>query len=467
MSETLPGLPTIDPDPELERALADYEAWCLARSTDEAPDPRIVSTDISSAPPDSHLMRLLETLDVGSATDADLLHAIAAWERITAFVAARQLRLIAAFARRRPDRSTELDHRLLGPDAEPLRGPDGVPEVDSTAADELALELRIASRSAEQRLALALRLRHRLPRTLRQLESGTVSFAHARAIADETEQLSRPAADIVEQRAIDRVGTKTASQWRRSIKRIVDRVDASAARRRRKAAHGARLVDVIPYAGGVAGLHATLGAAEAQAIYCRLDQLARGRKAAGDQRTLDQLRADALVDAVLHGAGQAAKPLITITMTADTAAGHSEDAAHLDGYGPIDAEYARVLAASGTWRRITTDNGIPVSVSKRYRPPQAIRDLMTARHPYCAFLTCQTPSARCDFDHVDAHAAGGETSVANAAPECRRHHRTKHHPDWSVRRLNDGTIEWTTPAGRSYRQPPGHPDDELPTVPAG
>lgn len=213
----------------------------------------------------------------------------------------------------------------------------------------------------------------------------------------------------------------------------------------------------MPYSDGLAGLHAELGAADAIAVFNRIDQCARTAKSDGDQRSLDQLRADALVQLVLHGAGPAGRPLISVAMSAATATGLSNEPAELDGYGPIDADYARAIAGSGMWRRLTTDEdtGAVTGVGRKYRPPKALRDLVAARHPYCVFPTCSTPSDRCDFDHIQSYAGGGETRVSNAAPECKRHHRTKHHPRWRVRRRGDGSIEWAIPADRVHVQSAG------------
>jgi len=50
--------------------------------------------------------------------------------------------------------------------------------------------------------------------------------------------------------------------------------------------------------------------------------------------------------------------------------------------------------------------------------------------------------------------AGGRTCLCNAGPKCRRDHRLKQDPRWTVGQLPDGTFRWTTPTGRHYTTEP-------------
>ena len=85
---------------------------------------------------------------------------------------------------------------------------------------------------------------------------------------------------------------------------------------------------------------ALLPAAQAQLLYDRVDGAAR-LAPADDHRTMDQLRADALVNAVLHGtdgelpAVQGHQPAINVTVALSTLVGQDEEPGWLDGYGPI------------------------------------------------------------------------------------------------------------------------------------
>jgi hypothetical protein len=44
--------------------------------------------------------------------------------------------------------------------------------------------------------------------------------------------------------------------------------------------------------------------------------------------------------------------------------------------------------------------------------------------------------------------------MCNGGLKCRRDHRLKQDPRWTVDQLPDGTFRWTTPTGRQYTTEP-------------
>lgn len=132
----------------------------------------------------------------------------------------------------------------------------------------------------------------------------------------------------------------------------------------------------------------------------------------------------------------------------------------------------------GTWRRILTDpvTGAPVDYGTTvYRPPAALRDLVVTRTPICGCPSCLRPAHRGDLDHRERHnpsAGTGPTNERDLDAYCRRHHRTKHTPGWSVHQGDDGTLTWTSPSGHTWTQEapaiaepilqPSDPDEPLP-----
>jgi len=102
-----------------------------------------------------------------------------------------------------------------------------------------------------------------------------------------------------------------------------------------------------------------------------------------------------------------------------------------------------------------------------YRPTDAQQRFLRARDRRCRFPGCRTPAARCDLDHNDPYPAGA-TSCDNRCCLCRHHHRLSHQaPGWTMHRLPDGGLEWTTPSGdRITTHPPryGTDDDLAPTT---
>ncbi|PZS02394.1 MAG: HNH endonuclease [Pseudonocardiales bacterium] len=385
--------------------------------------------------PGGWILDLLCVEPLASLDDDGVLDRIEALERIRSLLDAEQSVALADFARRRA-RVSHADR--CGADV----------------GDEVALALRIAPRTADRRVDVAVQLTERLPATLSAMGRGRATLSKARVLLEETDQLSAADAAAVESAVIEGAADMTPGQLRRRAARAAIRIDAEAAARRRKQAETGRAVWVEPDACGMATLGASLCAADAVGIYELLDRSARAARTAGDQRTLDQLRADLLVQAIGGGVVRASRPLVQIVLPADAVTDDAAPPAELVGYGPIDHDLAREIVATGAWQRLLTDpaTGTITDVGRtRYRPPAALADLVRARGRACAFPTCQQPAARCDLDHRRPWSAGGATNAQNLWPLCGRHHSVKDgSAGWSCALRRDGAITWTTPVGRVY-----------------
>jgi Domain of unknown function (DUF222) len=382
------------------------------------------------------------TVAGGAALTADqCLEAIAGWEKVIACAQAAQLREIARFAALRPGR-------------EPGTG-------TALAADEIAVELQWTRVAANNRLALAQTLTDRLPSTLAALAQGQIDLRKAQAVCEETGALSDEQAQAVSSHVLARAADRdvsTISWWRTTLRRQVIRVDPAGADRRHQQHTAERRVVLTPYPEGMAELSALLPAPQAQAIYATLDVLARRAKTAGDDRSMDQRRADCLTDLLLDhhrsGRGPGMNVQVRVTVAASTLLGLDELPAELAGYGPITAQVARQLAADATWRRLLTDpvSGTLLDYGNRtYRPPQALADHVRTRDQYCVFPGCRHPAEKCDLDHSTAHGEGGPTADTNLGPQCRHHHNNKTHHGWTVTQSAPGVFDWISPAGRHYR----------------
>ena len=93
-------------------------------------------------------------------------------------------------------------------------------------------------------------------------------------------------------------------------------------------------------------------------------------------------------------------------------------------------------------------------------PPAWMRDLVTLRDGHCVFPGCNVDARRCDLDHtipyapIDQGGPPGQTSPANLACLCRRHHRLKTFTGWDYQRAGPGTYHWTNPHGLTYESRP-------------
>jgi hypothetical protein len=98
--------------------------------------------------------------------------------------------------------------------------------------------------------------------------------------------------------------------------------------------------------------------------------------------------------------------------------------------------------------------------TRAYQPSAALRHLINTRDRTCSFPGCRRPARQCDDDHTLPHDQGGRTCECNMSPLCRRHHAAKQAPGWHLEQPRPGTLQWTTPSGRtSTVTPPPYPLD--------
>jgi hypothetical protein len=384
----------------------------------------------------------LDRIDPAALSAAERVDLLAVLEEQRRWFEAAQVRVLAAIQER--------DSSKLG-----------------LAQESVSLALQVPLRTAQGKLAQARTLVSELPKTLAAMARGSISGEHARALAEAVWQLPNDPAltTALEQAVLPPLlegRCVTVSQFRQRVRRAAIRLDPVTAEERHQRALADRTVSYLPGEDGMASLSVSLGAPEAQLIYTRLTAAAT-LLPAHDPRTMDQKRADLLVDAVLSGlpveglpALQGRRPAIQVVVSADTLLGLDDQPAQLTGYGPITAQTARRLAAdeSGTWRRLLTDpdTGALLDISEhRYRPAQRLRDFVSARDDVCAFPTCNQPGYRCEYEHIEPFTHGGPTCRCNGALACRRHNLCKRPNDgWNYRRNRDGSFTWTSSTGHRY-----------------
>jgi hypothetical protein len=338
------------------------------------------------------------------------------------------------------------------------------------AQESVSLALQVPLRTAQGKLAQARTLVRELPDTLGAVSRGAISGEHARVVAEAVWRLPDDTAlpSALEAAVLPPLldaGCVTVPQFRQRVRRAAMALDPVTAEERHQRALADRTVGYVPGDDGMASLPVVLGAPEAQLIYTRLTAAATLLPAT-DPRTMDQKRADLLVDAVLSGIPadglpvlQGRRPSINVVVSADTLLCLDDQPAHLTGYGPITAESARRLAAeeSGTWRRLLTDpdSGALLDISAdRYKPAQRLRDFVSARDDVCAFPTCNQPSYRCEYEHTTPYSEGGSTCRCNGALACRRHNQCKLDTGWGYARNPDGSFTWTSGTGHRYTSIP-------------
>lgn len=457
--------------------------------------------------PSSTLLAELEQLpEEAIDNDFDAVEVVAHWDRLEALCAARKRLAAAALARR-----DQMAHGLAGLDRlrkKDARGRGVVVSNPCIAGDEIAMRIGITRRAARRLINSGQVMRHVGIPTREAFEAGKISAVKADMILDALTDLSADAALDVQDEVLDKASHVPSGTVRRDLTKACATVDPDEFEDRCEQAKRTRRVDrPRPLPHGMASLYAVMPAAEAMTVYRALEAGARSTKAGGDERTMDQLRADALAllgataiesgwigpcDGVQCGRVPEAGPLadgvggtertdpedvprmrvgtiggrsahirVTVPFTSlmtSTDEGGSDppgvnEPADLEGYGPIPASVARALAAGNPWQRLVSD---PVDRSvlelstTHYKPPPAMADLIRATHPQCVRPGCGVSSDSCDLHHEIPWPIG-PTTARNMAPGCRPDHLLLTHAGWYYTyNFADRSRSWTTATGHRY-----------------
>ena len=162
-------------------------------------------------------------------------------------------------------------------------------------AAEIAAALGLGTREATRRVDIADLLANRLRATLAALCRGEIDWDKAATLADHVAPLTAEQARQVEAATLPHAATRTWARHADAVRRAVARIDPDGvAARRKQARHDIRLIRAH-HGDGMGQLFARMDSEHLDTLWLGADMWARARKAAGDPRTLDQLRVSALV----------------------------------------------------------------------------------------------------------------------------------------------------------------------------
>ena len=426
--------------------------------------------------PVASFLNASEALDVAVAADA-----------LIAWASAMKIRAVARLA----EAIGEEDYGRR--DCQPVRFKGE--EAHALAVAEVATSTAVSERAAARLVHDAEDLCGPQWETLDALEDGKISPAHASVILEAARSVPAESASSFARAALRRATTRggrrrTPGELRTCLRKLRERLHPETLRARKKAAGRERGVWFAPEPDGMCTLTAFLPAEAGLAIYTGLDHDARTVKAhtvkarggdahgaaepsaaespaataAAEERTLSQLRADALTQRLLGGTeplGPGAglfRPEVLLTIPVgllpedvDSRVGPDGGGiaspagrpaaelppAELEGYGPIDPATARRLAAlAPAWHPVYTDaaTGRALGVGRKaYRPSQALRRYLAHRDGGCIFPACTIPPPRCEPDHTIEWQDGGTTDPSNLALLCTKHHALKSLGAWTYR----------------------------------
>ena len=350
----------------------------------------------------------------------------------------------------------------------PLRGRDYVEWSSQKAADEgliaeLACLLTLPEGTARNLMCHSQLLQHRLPATRDALSRGDISYRHVEVIIENVLALPDEAWPLFENDVLIDSETLTVPQFKKKAISIRELTHPESIKVRHERALADRCFYVTPGRDGMGYLEMTLSNEDANAIADRVEAMAKNLNVSDETRTLPQLRTDVAVDLLLQGVtatglGAGIRGNVYVTVPVLTLMGKSEEPGTLEGVGPIDPETARRIAGTATsFTRVLVhpETGAVLSVGRtKYKVPKDLRRWLQLRDGTCRAAGCNRRVQDCDIDHTIPWERGGETVFSNLAHLCRRSHRVKHETGWQVEQDKDGTLRWTSPAGKHYATHP-------------
>jgi len=173
----------------------------MPTSADVLHRPDSVAAAATVLPPSGELLTAVQSLLPGRLSDAGLIDALQACDRLRALVDAKQAELLAELAGRDPDGEQFL-------------------------RDEAALALHLAPATAHGRLAVAEALTSRLWDTFELLRDGHLSYVHARILADATDDLPDDIVAKVQAQVLRRAPGQTPGEFRAAVRRAIAKHDA-------------------------------------------------------------------------------------------------------------------------------------------------------------------------------------------------------------------------------------------------
>ncbi|WP_382305249.1 DUF222 domain-containing protein [Herbiconiux sp. UC225_62] len=436
-----------------------------------------------------------EELDARLDAAIDELHDI---DRATARLDARRARCLAAVAEIADERAALVS------------GGSAVREGErKLVAVEIATATLRSERTVAGMINNAEQLVHDYPTTLAALSDGRVSGLHARHLIAHTATLPAEARPAFETWLLAEAAVLPPHRFNERARRMRETCHPESITVRHRQAREERSVWLSPECDGMATLTHYLPAVDAIAIDDLVDKIARAERSDTDPRTHLQRRADALTRLILTPDNPARPASITanvlVTIPAATVAGVSDQPGDLHGYGPIDPDTARAIAATAPtflrvlthpttreptmitrhWGRAAADHpdttgtpagGVPIDGTPaadhsdagdgdgrdRYSASPELRLVLAAIDQTCRFPGCSRRANRCELDHTRDWAHHGTTTPDNLTYLCSRHHHLKHETRWTVHPHPDRPrhLNWQSPHGRQHTTaPPPAPGD--------
>jgi len=344
----------------------------------------------------------------------------------------------------------------------------GLPEkkIGVGIASEVGLARRVSPHRGGRHLGFARAVVDEMPYTMAALEAGHLSEWRATILVRETayldvaDRIAIDAALCADPDALHGLGDKALTARAKAL--AYQRDPHAVVARAAKAAKDRRVTS-RPAPDSMATVSALLPVAQGVGVIAALRRAADLHHGDGDGRSRDQIMADVLFERVT-GSSAADGPPITVNLVVSDATllGEGDDAALVDGYGPIPAGLARQLVTAAAdrdtklaIRRLfaTPATGALVAMESVARVfPKALALLIRLRDQICRTPYCDAPIRH--IDHVVPHGKDGPTDSNNGQGLCEDCNYTKQAPGWrsatEESETQRHTVSVTTPTGHRH-----------------
>ena len=433
----------------------------------EVIDPEFIHADELDLPDPKAVSEHAMQVAVREGADAGRLILLQLWKRQEAWTASRSMTTSHAYATSAMDRTGRETSRF---------------DVSrSGVVAEVGLVMGVHGSTADVKITQAGLLNPDgvLSTTHEALAQGLITEPVARLMADAMdglsfEQMARVEAMVLPRlvRHIDPITREGApagySYAKDQLTRALNRVSPERAKEKHARAMAKRGVKIrILEEDGLAQICLWTTKVQGISFYERINEMAEA--SLDEDRTINQCRADVLVELVMNSkpapaatsldcANVPARVNVGILIDLPTLLALRDNPAELPGYGPLDPELARTLAADNEWRRFLHDpiTGQILDLGHtKYEPNKRLREFIHARDPKCTYPGCNHQARRSQLDHITPWPQG-PTDRNNLHPLCVHHHNLKTHGNWQVTRDHEsGETTWTSPRGLTAKAP--HP----------
>ena len=353
----------------------------------------------------------------------------------------------------------------LSPPGDASSAPERIEQLDEDSSAEIGAALRLTRRAADIALGTACDLVERVPEVWQALFAGEIDLPRARVICDHTGHLPEDQAREVARVILGEASGLTTGQLAARLRRLTISVDAEDSRHRYQTGVEERRVVGESNLDGTANLLAfNLPPETVVAALERVNRLAKEANTSGDQRSIDQIRADVFCDLVSgRGLSAASAGVVDITVDLVTLTGLSEVPGEIPGWGPVIADIARQVALAnqrGWWRVNVTD---PKAEGCGTGPPEDDPQQPSAATSWPGNRCVSSPGAACQPGTATSTTPsttpkGDATHPHNLGPLCRYHHRLKHEAGWKIEQPTPGRLSGPVPSGTPTTHPIGRPE---------